>query len=48
MIVQCDECNAKFRLDDSKVKEGGTKVRCSKCKHIFIVQKEACCRGGRF
>ena len=40
MIVQCDQCNAKFRLDDSKVKEGGAKVRCSKCKHIFVVRKE--------
>ena len=41
MIVQCDECNAKFKLDDSKIKEGGVKVRCSKCKHIFVVEKEA-------
>lgn len=41
MIVQCDQCSAKFRLDDSKVKDGGAKVRCSKCKHIFIVRKEA-------
>ena len=40
MIVQCGECNAKFRLDDSKVKEGGTRVRCSKCKHTFIVQND--------
>lgn len=41
MIVQCDQCNAKFRLDDSKVKEGGVKVRCSKCKNIFVVRSEA-------
>ncbi|HEY6837119.1 MAG TPA: zinc-ribbon domain-containing protein, partial [Geobacteraceae bacterium] len=41
MIVQCDECKAKFKLDDSKVKAGGVKVRCSKCKHIFVVQPEA-------
>jgi predicted Zn finger-like uncharacterized protein len=40
MIVQCDQCNAKFRLEDSKVKDGGAKVRCSKCKHIFVVQRE--------
>jgi len=37
MIVQCDQCNARFRLDDSKIKEGGVKVRCSKCKNIFTV-----------
>lgn len=41
MIVQCDQCNSKFRLDDSKVKEGGVKVRCSKCKNIFFVQTES-------
>ena len=40
MIVQCDQCNAKFKLDDVKVKESGVKVRCSKCKHIFEVRKE--------
>jgi predicted Zn finger-like uncharacterized protein len=41
MIVQCDQCNAKFRLDDAKVKDGGVKVRCSKCKNIFVVKPEA-------
>ena len=41
MIVQCDQCNSKFRLDDAKVKDGGVKVRCSKCKNIFLVQREA-------
>src|ERR1039457_4566070 len=39
MVVQCDQCNAKFRLDDSKVTENGVKVRCSKCKNIFLVRK---------
>jgi predicted Zn finger-like uncharacterized protein len=41
MIVQCDQCNTRFKLDDAKVKDEGVKVRCSKCKHIFIVKKEA-------
>ncbi len=40
MIVQCDECKTKFRLDDSKVPEKGVKVRCSKCKNVFIVRRE--------
>lgn len=40
MIIKCDQCDTKFKLDDAKVSEKGTKVRCSKCKHIFIVQKE--------
>jgi predicted Zn finger-like uncharacterized protein len=41
MIIQCDQCKTKFRLDDSKVTEKGVRVRCSRCKHTFIVKKEA-------
>lgn len=40
MIIQCEQCNTKFRLDDAKIKGRGVKVRCSKCKHVFLVQKE--------
>ncbi len=40
MIVQCDQCQSKFRLDDSKITDKGAKVRCSKCSHIFTVTKE--------
>ncbi|MDT8317607.1 MAG: DUF3426 domain-containing protein [bacterium] len=41
MIIQCDECQAKFKLDDSKISDKGAKVRCSKCKHVFTVRKAA-------
>ncbi len=40
MIIQCDQCNTKFKLDDAKVPDKGIKVRCAKCKHVFMVQKE--------
>ena len=40
MILQCDQCNTKFRLDDSKLKPGGVKVRCSKCRHVFLAGAE--------
>ncbi len=40
MILQCDQCNTKFRLDDSKLKPGGVKVRCSKCRHVFVAGGE--------
>ena len=40
MIIQCDQCNTKFRLDDAKVPDRGARVRCAKCKNIFMVQKE--------
>ena len=35
MIIICKECSTSFNLDDSLVKESGSKCRCSVCKHIF-------------
>lgn len=40
MIIQCEKCQARFKLDDSKVTDKGVKVRCAKCKHVFTVRKE--------
>lgn len=37
MRVNCENCNTSFNLDESLVKIAGSKVRCSKCKHIFVV-----------
>lgn len=37
MIVQCEKCQSKFRLDDALVKKEGTKVRCSVCRYVFRV-----------
>ena len=37
MIIQCEQCQTRFRLADEKLKPTGTKVRCSKCKHVFTV-----------
>ncbi len=36
MIITCEKCSTSFNLDDSIVKQDGTKVRCSQCKHIFM------------
>jgi predicted Zn finger-like uncharacterized protein len=35
MIITCKNCNTSFSLDDELVKDTGTKVRCSKCHHVF-------------
>jgi len=39
-IVACEKCQSKFRLDQNKIKRTGSKVRCSKCDHQFIVQQQ--------
>ncbi len=41
MIITCPECLTKFHLDEDRVSDGGAKVRCSRCQHIFQVQKPA-------
>ncbi len=40
MIIQCDKCNTRFRLDDSRI-GNGIKVRCTKCQNVFIVAPPA-------
>ena len=35
MIVECEECESKFNLNENLLKAGGSKVRCTKCKHVF-------------
>src|SRR6056297_3374663 len=37
MIVTCEACGTSYRLKTSMVKETGSKVRCSRCEHVFIV-----------
>ncbi|PQP35216.1 hypothetical protein C6A37_03690 [Desulfobacteraceae bacterium SEEP-SAG9] len=36
MVITCEECNTRFNLDESLLKETGSKVQCTKCKHIFV------------
>lgn len=40
MVIQCENCNRKYRLDDSRINPPGSSVRCSKCGHIFFVSKK--------
>jgi predicted Zn finger-like uncharacterized protein len=40
MIVSCDSCNASFKVDDSRIPADGVKVRCSKCKNVFVVKPD--------
>jgi len=37
MVIQCAACDTRFKLADDKIKSGGVKVRCSKCKEVFTV-----------
>jgi predicted Zn finger-like uncharacterized protein len=37
MIVTCQTCVTRYRLDENRLKPGGSKVRCSKCGETFLV-----------
>ncbi len=39
MVINCESCGAKFRLDSEKLNKVRNKVRCTKCKHIFVVEQ---------
>ena len=41
MIVSCSQCGVRLKVDDSKIKEGGTRLKCPKCGNIFLVEKPA-------
>lgn len=37
MVIVCQSCSRRFNLDETRLKPGGSKVRCSKCGAIFTV-----------
>ena len=41
MVIECSNCHARFKLADDKIKESGTKVRCTKCREVFTVFPES-------
>lgn len=36
MLITCEDCDSRFQLDDSRMKEEGVKVKCSKCGKVFM------------
>lgn len=37
MLITCENCHTKYKLDDSKLPAGGHKVRCTKCLNTWFV-----------
>jgi predicted Zn finger-like uncharacterized protein len=40
MIVVCEKCQTRFKLDRARLPARGAKVRCSRCRHRFHVKPE--------
>jgi predicted Zn finger-like uncharacterized protein len=41
MIVTCEGCETTFHVGDGLIKPSGSKVRCSKCRHVFTAYASA-------
>ena len=41
MILTCEKCDTSFSFDESLIKPSGSKVRCSKCRSVFVVHPPA-------
>jgi predicted Zn finger-like uncharacterized protein len=39
MIVQCEQCSKRFKLNPDLINRPEVKVRCSNCQHVFRVSK---------
>ena len=39
MIVICEECGKKYKIDPAKIKGSEAKVRCKACNHVFVVKR---------
>ena len=38
MYITCEQCSTIFRLDETRLKPTGSKVRCSQCGNLFIAR----------
>jgi predicted Zn finger-like uncharacterized protein len=36
MILTCEKCDTSFSFNEDLIQSSGSKVRCSKCRHIFV------------
>ncbi len=41
MILTCEKCDTSFSFDENLIKPSGSKVRCSKCRNVFVVHPPA-------
>ncbi|HEX8043220.1 zinc-ribbon domain-containing protein [Candidatus Deferrimicrobium sp.] len=41
MIIECQTCHARFRLDEARIKGRGARVKCRKCGDSIVVFKDS-------
>ena len=37
MVVTCEHCGARYRLDQARIQGKGARITCPRCRHVFVV-----------
>ncbi len=40
MVVTCEHCGAKYRLDPGRIDGRGARITCPRCRHVFVVYQQ--------
>ena len=40
MVVTCEHCGARYRLDKDRIQGKGARITCPQCSHVFVVYRE--------
>ena len=46
MVVTCENCSARYKLDDNRISGRGAKITCPRCRHVFVVYRQHAETGG--
>ena len=41
MVVTCEHCGARYRLDPSRIEGRGVRITCPTCRHVFVVYQDS-------
>ena len=41
MVVTCEHCGARYRLDPSRIEGRGARITCPRCRHVFVVYQNS-------
>ena len=39
MVITCPECSTRFNVTEERIPDAGAKLRCARCRHVFMVYK---------
>ena len=41
MVVTCEHCGARYRLDPARIQGRGARITCPRCRHVFVVYQDS-------